>query len=174
MAAKKPAAAAPLVPGVAAPRGRPSVYTKDLGEQICRRIASGESLKSICRCDSMPGEGTVRGWVLDDRDSFSALYARARTLQAERWADEIVDIADDGTNDYVERLRNGETLSEFDAEHVQRSKLRVDARKWMLSKLLRKTYGDRSEVDVTVRKAADEMTDDELDAAIAAERTRQG
>ena len=157
------------------PRGRPTAYTEAIADEICQRIAGGESLKGICRDEGMPAEATVRGWVLDDREGFSALYARARELQADGWADEIVDIADDGTNDYVKREReNGSIGFELNAEHVQRSRLRVDTRKWILSKRLRKTYGDRSEVDVTIKKSPDEMSDDELEAAIAAERAKKG
>ena len=67
---------------------------------------------------------------------------------AEFWADEIMDIADDGTNDYVERESDSGTQVVCDQEHIQRSRLRVDTRKWFLSKLLPKKYGDRTALDV--------------------------
>jgi hypothetical protein len=55
-------------------------------------------------------------------------------------ADELLEIADDATNDFVERQnKDGHTSKVFDAEHVQRSRLRVEARKWLLSKALPKT-----------------------------------
>ena len=70
-------------------------------------------------------------------------YARAKEIDAERFADEILEIADGSDNDYV----NTEEGVKFQSEHVQRAKLRVDTRKWLLSKRLPKKYGDK--VDVT-------------------------
>lgn len=64
-------------------------------------------------------------------------------------ADELVEIADDGTNDYVEREVDGGVRVVFDGEHFQRSRLRVDTRKWVLSKVLPKIYGDKIGVEVT-------------------------
>ena len=54
------------------------------------RLASGESLLSICTEEQFPAESTVRGWVLDDREGFAAKYARAREMQADRHAEQIV------------------------------------------------------------------------------------
>jgi hypothetical protein len=126
--------------------GRPTIYTDDLGAEICRRIADGESLRAICRGEGMPDERTVRSWTLDANHPISPQYALARQAQYDRWAEEVLEIADDGTNDYVERERkDGSTETVLDGEHVQRSRLRVDTRKWLLSKLLPKKYGDKVE-----------------------------
>jgi Bacteriophage Sf6, terminase small subunit-like len=79
--------------------------------------------------------------------AFKAQYARAREVGYHKLADELLDIADDATNDFVERQnREGDTVKVFDAEHVQRSRLRVEARKWLLSKALPKVYGDKLEL----------------------------
>ncbi len=81
---------------------------------------------------------------MDDWDGFAARYVRARELQAEHWADQIVEISDDGTNDWVERqMPNGKTETVLEHEHVTRSRLRVDSRKWLLAKLRPGTYGDK-------------------------------
>jgi len=62
----------------------------------------------------------------------------------EAWADEIVEIADDGSNDWMQRrLKDGSDETVMDHEHVSRSRLRVDTKKWLLSKLAAKTYGDK-------------------------------
>src|SRR5687768_13754523 len=125
-------------------RGRPSEFTQAVANAICAELAAGKSLREICRADGMPAHSTVRGWVIDDREGFAAQYARARELQAEHWADEIIEISDDGTNDWVERKRKDGTVeTALDNEHVNRSRLRVDSRKWLLSKLLPKKYGER-------------------------------
>jgi hypothetical protein len=93
----------------------------------------------------MPSDTAVRKWVLEDVDGFSSRYARAREMQIERWADELLDISDDGTNDYMERnRRDGDTEIVLNNEHVQRSRLRADSRKWLLSKLKPERYGDRT------------------------------
>lgn len=127
-----------------AKRGRPSKYTPELAREICERISNGETLRQVCRSEHMPAAPTVRSWVLDNVNGFSEQYARARILLAEHWADETVDIADDNKNDtYVDDNGNERTNSEV----VQRSRLRVDTRKWMLSKVLPKVYGDKLDVN---------------------------
>lgn len=132
---------------MAAKRGRPTVYTPETAEEVVRRLAEGETLREICRDDHMPTEGAVRGWVVDDREGFASRYAHAREAQAMRWADEIAEIADDGSNDWMERnVGDGETITVADHEHIQRSRLRVDTRKWLLSKVLPKVYGDKVEL----------------------------
>lgn len=130
--------------------GRPSKFTREVGAEICRRLGEGESLRAICRDSAMPAEATVRGWVIDGIDEeFAARYHRARELQAFGWAEEILEVADDGTNDFVEREReNGSKYVAFDAENVQRSRLRIDARKWLVSKILPKIYGDKVSAEI--------------------------
>lgn len=131
---------------MAAARGRPTVYDADTAAEICRRMANGEGVSEICRTEGMPPATTVRMWVVDDREGFAAMYARAREAQAERWSEEIVEISDDGTNDWMTRNVGEDTVVLADHEHIQRSKLRVDARKWLMSKMAPKRYADRVEV----------------------------
>ncbi len=109
--------------------GRPLKYTAKLAERICRRLVDGESLREICRDRALPPESTVRSWAVDDRDGFAARYARAREAQMDRWAEEIIEIADEGSNDWMDRQQGGETSRVVDHEHVHRSRLRVDAPK---------------------------------------------
>ncbi len=101
------------------------LYTPALAETICKRIAEGESLRAICRDSGMPTEGAVRAWARDNRDGFGARYRLARELQFEFWADQIVEIAD---------------ASEADPRDRQ---VRIDVRKWLLSKLAARRYGER-------------------------------
>jgi hypothetical protein len=82
---------------------------------------------------------------LGNNKDFREQYARARDAQADTLADEIIDIADDGSNDWMEReLESGKTIEVVNAEHISRSKLRVDARKWVAAKLKPKKYGDKT------------------------------
>lgn len=125
-------------------RGRPSSYTPELADEICDRLASGESLNVICFDDLMPSESTVRFWAIEDREGFFAKYARAREAQAHGLAEQIVAIADDSSHDTVTRTReDGSEYEAIDHDHINRSRLRVDARKWYASKLAPKHYGDK-------------------------------
>jgi len=127
------------------PIGRPTQYTKEIAAEILARIASGESLRAICEADEMPAASTVCLWVVDNREGFAEQYARARRLQAELLADELFDVADDGTNDWMEkRDKDGACIGwQENGEALGRSRLRVDTRKWYLSKVLPKIYGDK-------------------------------
>ena len=130
--------------------GRPSTYSQKIADEVCRRLAGGESLRAICRDEGIPDESTVRLWALDDREGFAAQYARAREVQFLAIADELLEIADDGRNDWMQRRGNDERRGwELNGEHIQRSRVRIDTRKWMLSKMLPKIYGNKTEVAVT-------------------------
>ena len=146
-------------PGARRGPGRPTRYTPKVAADICTRLAEGESLRAICRDGAMPALRTVMGWLFDgEHEEFSQQYASAREVQAEVWADEIVSIADDSSSD-VTTDKDGKEI--VNHEHIQRSRLRVDTRKWVASKLLPKRYGDkiqhtgegggpiRTEVDLT-------------------------
>jgi hypothetical protein len=85
--------------------------------------------------------------VNDDREGFASKYARAREIQAHAIADELLEIADDGRNDWLER--NEGIGPELNSENIQRSRVRIDTRKWLLSKMLPRIYGDKSEVVMT-------------------------
>ena len=122
--------------------GRPSRFTQQLADDICRKIADGMSLRRLCEEDGMPHRDTVREWLRKDRD-FAAQYARAREEQADYYAEEIIEIADDGSHDYKTIIgKDGKEVEVVDHEHIQRSKLRVDARKWVASKLKARVYGN--------------------------------
>lgn len=121
--------------------GRPSSFDQVVATQICERLASGESLRNICRDDDMPDRSTVQRW-LDSFIDFRGQYARARELQADYWAEEILEIAD--TVRIGDKIKVGKDGTEVTTgDMVDRAKLQVDARKWIVSKLLPKKYGDR-------------------------------
>lgn len=127
--------------------GNKTTYTEAVAAAVLNRLAEGETLRAICRDEGMPPESTVREWALDDREGFAARYARAREIGAYAMADEMLEIVDDGSNDWMERRRqNGETEAVLNAEHVQRSRLRADKRQWLLSKVLPKVFGDKLDV----------------------------
>jgi len=120
-------------------RGGQTIYTQELADEICLRLSKGESLNAICKTPGMPLEQTVRNWHINDINGFAAKYAQARVAQAHRWAEEIVTLSDmpppltpDGR---------------YDSGAVAHQRLMVDTRKWLLSKVLPKVYGDRVNLD---------------------------
>lgn len=125
--------------------GRPTDYTRETADIICERIANGQSLRSICKADDMPAASTVFRWLSLHKD-FSEQYARVREAQADTLFDEMLDIADDARNDWMERSGEDNAGWQANGEHIQRSRLRLDARKWMASKLQPKKYGDKLEL----------------------------
>lgn len=126
--------------------GRPSTYTSELAAAICDRLATGESLRAICSEDAMPCKATIFIW-LSRHAEFLDQYARAREAQADFLAEEIIEIADDGSRDYTEKVIDGRTTLVVDHDHIQRSRLRVDARKWAASKMAPKKYGERIQAE---------------------------
>ncbi|QMV32665.1 terminase small subunit [Ralstonia phage Heva] len=139
---RKPAKAPKALP-VKRRVGRPSSYTSELATEICLRIACGESVRSICKDEKMPSQDTIYRWVFHNAE-FSEQYARARAMQMESWADEVLGIADDGSNDTYE---DEEGNQRTDHDVIARSRLRVDTRKWLMSKLAPKKYGDKVDVN---------------------------
>jgi hypothetical protein len=119
--------------------GRPSTFTQEVADKVCARLATGETLRRISRDEGMPPESTVRQWAMDNPD-FAAQYAKSRDLGLDAMADELFDIADDGTND-TQVDEGGAVLTNHDV--IARSRLRVDTRKWYLSKLAPKRYGEK-------------------------------
>ena len=127
------------------PVGRPSDYTKELADEICTTIAtSTKGLRRLCAENPhWPAPTNIRKWCFRIKE-FRDLYAQAMSYRAGWLAEEIEDIADDGSNDYYEDKDGNER---FDSEHVQRSRLRVDTRKWIACKLLPRVYGERVQVE---------------------------
>lgn len=131
-----------------AKRGRPSTYSQEVADAICERIAAGESLRLIVLEETMPDERTVYRW-LERNEDFRQQYARAREAQADAMLEDILEIADDGRNDWMERRGEEDAGWVANGEHIQRSKLRVDARKWLMSKLAPKKYGDKVDMNLS-------------------------
>lgn len=124
--------------------GRPTDYSPELASKVCAELAMGKSLRSVCKDDALPCAATIFNW-LRVHPEFLEQYTRAKEESADAMAEECLDIADDGTNDYMERLdKDGECVGyQLNGEHVQRSRLRVETRKWLMSKMKPKKYGEK-------------------------------
>lgn len=130
------------------PRGRPTEYTEEAAQEVCARIAAGETLRAICREDGMPEPATVRTWAMDNREGFAARYATARAHGADAIAEQMLEMADTPLigEKSVTKL-TGVEITTGDA--VERSKLGVDTRKWLLSRWAPKAYGEKSSLEVS-------------------------
>lgn len=106
--------------------GRPSTFTEEVANEICRCILEGESLRKICGEDEMPDRTTVLRW-LDEREGFAAKYARARELQADYMDDLILEAADAA-----------------DEDNAAAQRVKIAAYQWRASKLKPKRYGDKT------------------------------
>lgn len=133
-------------------KGRPRKFNARIGRLICTEIASGKSLRKTCAKDGMPHLATVMRWLYweepdEAMKEFREQYARARESLLEHWAEECIEISDDGANDtYEVEVLPGVKVTKVDFDRIQRSKLRVDTRRWLLSKLAPKRYGDKLEL----------------------------
>jgi hypothetical protein len=148
--------------GTKKPRGTPSKFTEDLFQKIIERIADGEPLRQICRDEGMPSYRTFYNWIDEDdkllksedekvRNTslmLASRFARARDDGHDAIAEETLKIADDGTNDWMEKQdKDGKNIGwQLNGEHVQRSKLRIETRLKLLAKWNPKKYGDKMEV----------------------------
>lgn len=113
-------------------KGRSRAETEELAARILGGIAEGKSLRALLREPGTCSMRTFFMWLRADRD-LHALYVRAREAQAEGYADEIADIADQAAG--------------LDAAGVNAARLRVDARKWIAAKLLPRKYGDHVNIE---------------------------
>lgn len=139
-------------------RGAPAYqWTKAVEDILFGRLSDGEALKAICQDPGMPVPATVYKRIMDD-DEFAQLYSRAREVQADNIADEILEIADDGRNDWMERHGKDAEGWLLNGEHTARSRLRIDSRKWYLEKIAPKKYGSamRIEGEQTVKHTVDD------------------
>lgn len=147
--------------------GRPSGYSDAIAQTICDRLSDGESLRSICSGESLPSRSMVHRW-LRENDKFRDQYMRAREAQADTLADEMLDIADEATNDWMVRNNPDNPGWVENGEAIRRSQLRIETRKWIAGKLRPKVYGDKITADHKHSGELTVHTKDQIDAIVAA------
>lgn len=113
---------------------RPTDYTEEIASRICAELAEGRSLRDVCSDEGMPDKSTVFRW-LPKHPEFRDQYARAQEDRTAAMAEDMLEIAD------------GEERDADVHADVQRDKLRIDTRKWLMSKMAPKRYGDKQEID---------------------------
>lgn len=142
--------------------GRPTVYTQELADLICEQLADGQSMRAVCRKDEMPSMSTVFKW-LRENEEFSQQYAKAKEESSDAMAEDLLDIADTPVMGEIKTIKPDGTIEIKQDEMLGHRRLQVDARKWLMSKMKPKKYGDkldmtsggeRLEVTVSAEQAA--------------------
>src|SRR5277367_4681429 len=133
------------------PIGRPSLFTPELSDEICNRIADGKSLRAICDEAEMPDKATVfRLLSAEGNKDFRNQYILARDIQADVLFDEIHQIADTPQKG-TKTVRRGEgdnsTVETTEADMIEHRRLQIDARKWLIGKMAPKKYGDKQQIE---------------------------
>jgi hypothetical protein len=119
--------------------GRPTDYNQELSNNICKQLALGNSLRSVCKADGMPDVSTVFDW-LHKYDDFAKQYAWAKEESADAMAEEILDLSDEGR----QVISSG--AEKKSSAYAQIVRLQVDTRKWIMSKMKPKKYGDKMDL----------------------------
>ncbi len=122
--------------------GRPSIYTQELADKICAELSEGKSLRTVTKGEGMPVAKTIFNWFRT-KPEFLQQYARAKEESSDALIEEMLDIADDGSNDFMTVVKGDKIYEMENKEVTNRSRLRVDTRKWIASKLKPKKYGDK-------------------------------
>ena len=146
---------------------RPSIYTQWKARAICMRLMDGESLRSICGIKGYPSRRTVLYW-LTSNDEFLRQYTQAREIQQELLYEEMFEIADDASNDWMEKQdREGSNIGwKENGDSVNRSRLRIDARKWAMERMAPKKYNPKQKIEHTGNVTYGHLTDEELRSRI--------
>jgi hypothetical protein len=123
-------------------------YSKEIEEIILGELRSGRTLTDICRDPDMPHIRSVQNWLAADRDGFRARYREAREDGCDIVVDEMVDIGDGRGDDWIVQTRGDGTAEVMlDPHRSSKARLRFDIRRWRVSKIAPRRYGDRAEPD---------------------------
>lgn len=118
--------------------GRPRVLTEDDYQQVLEGLMDGLSLRKVCKRPGLPSVKSVLQRVVRERRTvagFGEQYAQAREVGLLRMEEELVEIADNaGLDESDPKLANAA---------VQRARIQVETRKWVMSKQLPRRYGER-------------------------------
>ena len=120
-------------------------YSEELADRIFEHIVECRSLDWIGSQKGMPSKRTILRWVARDAGGFRKLYAAAKELQADAFAEEILAIADNAGEDTLLDEESGRVVANHAA--VQRARLRIDSRKWLMSKMLPRKYGNHTQLE---------------------------
>jgi len=116
----------------------------EIVNEICESVSNGITTRNAILKNKIPFK-TFYQWI-DDDEAKGKQYTRATELRAELMADELMTIADSTADDIILDERGNEITNH---NVIQRDKLRIDTRKWLMSKMMPKKYGENKSLDLT-------------------------
>jgi Asp-tRNA(Asn)/Glu-tRNA(Gln) amidotransferase C subunit len=123
-------------------------YTREDKDNILNSIfdaiTQGQAVRNAIKKENI-SFSTFYIWLDDDEDK-AKQYARATEIRAEAMAEDILEICDAFENDIM-LDQDGKEITNHNV--IQRDRLRVDTRKWLMSKMMPKKYSDRQQIDHT-------------------------
>ena len=145
-------------------------FSRKTAEKILDGVIEGFSVNRVCHNDeALPAPKTFFAWVagrgvsIHDQEWLRESYYAAQLARAEAHMDEIIEIADDSSEDYVEKERkNGDIVRELNPEAIQRATLRINTRQWVASRLYPEKYGTKALLQIK----APQLTPDEKEALL--------
>lgn len=153
------------------PVGRPSTYTQELADKICEQLADGKSLRTVCAQEGMPVMSTVFKWMRE-HDEFSNQYAKAKEESSDAMAEDLLHIADTPVMGEIRTIKPDGTVEIKQDEMLGHRRLQVDSRKWLMSKMKPKKYGDKIDMTSDGEKLGVALSAEQADQLIRARAKR--
>ena len=143
----------------------PTKFNKKMADRICTLIAEGWSLRNIAALEDMPAKSNMLEWIRT-KPAFQDQYTRAKRAAIDMYADELLDIADDASNDWMIRQFGDREEEVFNSEHYKRSELRVKTRQWLMQVLKPKKYNQAYVSERAKKDLGTQETDNKLEITI--------
>lgn len=152
-------------------------WCPEIAHELCERMANGETIDQMAKEPHMPDGRSIRRWI-EQHPDFGQDYARARVAQMHAWADQIVKLSDENVEtDYkvsvdldsadLEKIEeNGVVIFRYKRKYIDRAKLMIDTRKWLMARIAAEDFGEKQQVSVT--HSFDQREDDEIMAELQA------
>ncbi len=135
---------------------RPTILTPEVKEAFFDAILDGVSVREFCKRDGAPEERTIYKALARDPE-FVQDYARVKDMMMVRFEADLIEIADDTAQDtHTTTYEGGVERTSPNTEWISRARLRVDTRKWLMSKLAPKKYGDHLKIDQETKHSVDD------------------
>lgn len=120
-------------------KGASTIRTPELLEVILAGISTGKSARAMC-VEAGISQRVLWNWLAADEELMRQ-YLRAKELCIDAYAEEIIEISDDGSRDIYIDDKGREVVNR---EVIARAQLRIDARKWYAARLAPKKYGEKA------------------------------
>lgn len=154
--------------------GRPSIYTPALAEAVCAHMMDGKSLRKIEKEPGMPSRATILRWLAANTDDFEARYAHARVAQMMGEADDLLELADESRVGVKTTTKANGDVETVQIDMVERARLQLETRKWLLERLMPKKYGQKLDIEHSGGvKLSRDLSDAELMAIAAGKAPAQ-